>query len=64
MDKILKGNYTVSDLDKKVRTPHGDSGSLTEDFQVAASKKLGGSITFVKKPVKSDGSGLFIFNPQ
>lgn len=50
MDEILKGNY-------KVPRPPEDTGasteektaSLEEEFEAAALKKLGGSITFVKK---------------
>ena len=64
MDQILKGNYVVPDLEKRVGTPKAETESLTEGFQNAALKKLGGSITFVKKPTKTGTSDSFIWNGE
>ena len=54
MDDALKGNYKVpvvddAKTDKKI--PEQESkDKLQEEFEVAALKRLGGSIAFVKKP--------------
>ena len=53
---ILKGNYKIPDLEEKFNDPEDKKGaSLEEEFEAAALKKLGGSITFVKK------SGSFVW---
>ena len=53
MDKsdILKGNYQIPGLKEKLAQPdtNQDKKSLEEQFEAAALKRLGGSITFVKK---------------
>ena len=48
---ILKGNYKIPDLEDRINMPEDmKKMSLGEEFEAAALKKLGGSITFVKKP--------------
>lgn len=57
MDEVLKGNYKIPDA-KMPKKPEdeGDKNSenLEKEFEAAATKKLGGSVTFVKKK----GSGF------
>lgn len=48
-DDILKGNYKIPDLEEKVKTENKQLGSLEQEFEAAALKSLGGSITFIKK---------------
>lgn len=55
-DEILKGNYKVPELEKKVQKPEDQTNSIEHDFEAAALKALGGSITYVKK------SGSFIWS--
>ena len=47
MDEILKGNYKVPNLEDT--SAPKKPVSLEEEFEAAALRKLGGSITFVKK---------------
>ncbi|OGM98927.1 MAG: hypothetical protein A2915_03105 [Candidatus Yanofskybacteria bacterium RIFCSPLOWO2_01_FULL_41_34] len=49
MDKILKGNYKIPGLKDTDAPKEEKPVSLGEEFEAAALKKLGGSITFVKK---------------
>ena len=50
MDEILKGNYQVPRPPEGVDASKEDKPvSLEEEFEAAALRKLGGSITFVKK---------------
>lgn len=49
MDDILKGNYKVPELEDADAPTEEEPVSLEEEFEAAALKKLGGSITFVKK---------------
>lgn len=49
MDKILKGNYKVPNMEGADTPKEETPVSLEEEFEAAALKKLGGSITFVKK---------------
>ncbi|OGN32517.1 MAG: hypothetical protein A3I92_01955 [Candidatus Yanofskybacteria bacterium RIFCSPLOWO2_02_FULL_43_10b] len=58
MDKILKGNYPIPDLNEKVKKVEENKETLQEEFEAAALKKLGGSITFIKK---SGPKGSFIW---
>lgn len=56
---ILKGNYKIPDPKEKCDDPEDKKeASLEEEFEAAALKKLGGSITFVKK------SGSFIWKGE
>ncbi|GEM_PF-7108000 len=55
-DDILKGNYKVTELEKKIQKPEDQDSSIEQEFEAAALKALGGSITYVKK------SGSFIWN--
>ena len=57
MDEILKGNYKVSDLGKTGVPTEEKPVSLEEEFEAAALRKLGGSITFVKKGFTWRGEG-------
>lgn len=50
MDKMLKGNYQVPRPPEDASAPNEEKPvSLEEEFEAAAMKKLGGSITFIKK---------------
>ena len=49
MDKILKGNYQVPGLENTGVPTEEKPVSLEDEFEAAALRKLGGSITFVKK---------------
>ena len=49
MDEILKGNYKVPNPVSAGETAKDKMASLEDEFEAAALKKLGGSITFVKK---------------
>jgi len=49
MDEILKGNYKVPGLENAGTSMEEKPVSLKEEFEAAALKNLGGSITFVKK---------------
>lgn len=46
MTEMLKGNYAVP---RPVTAPEPAKESLTDQMEAAALKKLGGSVTFVKK---------------
>lgn len=54
---ILRGNYKIPNLKEKLNQPTKATTEKTlgEEFETAALKKLGGSITFVKK------SGSFVW---
>lgn len=54
MEEILKGNYKAPGVKIEEKTPEKGTDTLGEEFEAAALKKLGGSITFVKKK----GSGF------
>lgn len=49
MDEILKGNYRIPALEDTSTSKEEKLVSLEEEFEAAALRKLGGSITFVKK---------------
>jgi len=49
MDEILKGNYKVPNSVVAPVRKEDKPVSLDEEFEAAALRKLGGSITFVKK---------------
>jgi len=56
---ILRGNYKIPDLENKIDMPEDTKEtSLGEEFEAATLKKLGGSITFVKK------SGSFVWKGE
>lgn len=57
-DEILKGNYKIPNLEKKIETENKQPESLEQEFEAAALKSLGGSITFVKK------TGSFIWKGE
>lgn len=46
---ILKGNYKIPKIEKSVEQPEKHQDSLEQEFEAAALKALGGSITYVKK---------------
>lgn len=49
-DNVLKGNYKIpEEPEKEVEKPENSQSSLEQEFEAAALKSLGGSITFVKK---------------
>lgn len=48
-DEILKGNYKVPGMEDTGVPKKEGPASLEEEFEAAALRKLGGSITFVKK---------------
>ena len=45
MDEILRGNYPIT----QPKADAEDAPSLEDQFELAALKRLGGSITFVAK---------------
>lgn len=45
MDEILRGNYPITQPEADAESPP----SLEDQFELAALKRLGGSITFVAK---------------
>lgn len=57
MSDILKGNFKVKQEPKLEKPKQENKPTLEEEFEAAALKKLGGSVTFVK--LKSKGSFLW-----
>lgn len=55
MNELLRGNYPIA----QPETRTADSPSLEDEFEAAALKRLGGSITFVarRKVVWNDENG-------
>ena len=49
MSEILKGNYKVPNPVNTDKPAEDKPVSLEDEFEAAALRKLGGSITFVKK---------------
>lgn len=66
MDEILKGNYKVPRLENADTPKEEKPVSLEEEFEAAALKKLGGSITFVRKSGRKPGkrSDSFIWRGE
>lgn len=55
MDQLLKGNYPIAQPEQEKK----EKPSLEDEFEMAALKRLGGSITYVakRKVVWSDDGG-------
>ena len=49
MDDILKGNYKIHDTKTGAESTENKEKTLEDEFEAAVQKKLGGSVTYVKR---------------